>query len=65
MPLMISGEKLRVVAAIERVLGVNRLCTLGFGIPVGMMHQQATALNRVEQELPSTSDVAKADDIEL
>ena len=29
------------------------------------MHKEATVLNRVEEELPSTSDVAKANDIEL
>ena len=43
-----GGGKLRVVAAIERVLGVNRLHALGFNIPLGITHQQATVLNRME-----------------
>ena len=47
-------------------MGKNRLCNLGFDIPRGKVTaQQAVLLNRVEEELPSTSDVANADDIEL
>ena len=40
---------------------------LGFDIPVEgkITARQALTLNRVEEELPFTSDVAKADDIEL
>ena len=48
------------------ILGKNRLHNLGFYVPKsGLTVQQATILNRVEQELPSMSDVAKADNIEL
>ena len=38
----------------------------GSDIPKGeVIHQETIAPNKAEQELPSTSDVAKADDIEL
>ena len=50
------------------ILGKNTLYLgdLGFDIPKGKLTaRQATLLNRVEEELPSESDVAKADDIEL
>ena len=46
--------------------GKNRLHNLGFNIPSGKLTpQQSVILNRVEEGMPSTSDVAKADDIEL
>ena len=53
-----TGE-LREVGALEEILVKGRLIDLGFDIPTG---RQAIMLNR---ELPSVSDVAKADDIEL
>ena len=44
----------------------NRLRKLGIDIPRGkIIAQQASFLNRVEEELPSTSEVAKVNDIEL
>ena len=47
-------------------MGKKRLCALGFDIPTSKLTaRQATMLNRVEGELPSASDIAKADDIEL
>ena len=65
-PLTIRGGKLRLVDAIAEILGKEGLCNLGFGIPTGKVTaQQAVMLNRVEEKLPSVSDVAKADDIEL
>ena len=65
-PLTKGKGKIRVVGAIMEILGKERLQDLGFDIPVGKVTaQQATTLNRVEEELPSASDVAKADDIEL
>ena len=49
-----------------RDIGKEGLRDLGFDIARGKITaQQAEILNRVEEELPSTSDVAKADDIEL
>ena len=48
-------------------MGKEGLCNLGFDIPVDgeVTSQQAIMLNRVKEELPSASDVAKADNIEL
>ena len=51
---------------IADILGKNRLCNLGFDIPKGKLTvRQAVMLNRVKEELPSMSDITKADDIEL
>ena len=48
------------------ILGKNRLRRLGFNIPVGKVTaQQAVMLNKAAEELPSASDITKADDIEL
>ena len=49
--------------AIKRILGKERLHKLGFVSEVTA--QEAVKLNRVKEDLPSTSDIAKADDIEL
>ena len=50
---------------IADILGKNRLCNLGFDIPKGKLTAwEAVMLNKVKEELPSASDVAKADDIE-
>ena len=38
---------------------------MGFNIPKGPTVKQAVALNKAEEELPSMSDIAKVDDIEL
>ena len=51
---------------IAEILGKNRLRDLGFDIPKGKLTaRQAAMLNRVEEELPSESDITKVDDIEL
>ena len=48
------------------ILGKNRLRRLGFDIPVGKLTAwQAVMLNKAAEELPSKSDITKADDIEL
>ena len=49
------------------ILGKEELHELGFDIPKGckVMSQHALMLNKMEEELPSTSDIAKADDIQL
>ena len=65
MPLMIRG-KLRSVGVIAEILGKEGLSELGFKIPLGnLTARQAIMLNRVEEELPSISDIAKADNIGL
>ena len=47
------------------ILGKNRLHRLGFNIPVGpITARQAIMLNKAAEELPSESDITKADDIE-
>ena len=64
-PLTTEG-KLKSVGMIADILGKNRLRRLGFNIPVGRIAaQQAVMLNKAAEELPSESDITKADDIEL
>ena len=64
-PLTTEG-KLKSVGMLADILGKNRLHRLGFNIPVGKLTvQQAVMLNKAAEELPSESDVTKADDIEL
>ena len=51
---------------IADILGKNRLHNLGFDIPRGKVTaREAVMLNKAAEELPSESDIAKADDIEL
>ena len=64
-PLTTEG-KLKSVGMSAYILGKNRLRRLGFNIPVGKLTaQQAVMLNKAAEELPSESDITKADDIEL
>ena len=58
-PLMTKGE-LKSVGMITDILGKNRLHNLGFDIPRGKVPaREAIMLNKVKEELPSASDVAK------
>ena len=64
-PLTTKG-KLKSVGMLVDILGKNRLCRLGFKIPVGKVTaQQAIMLNKAAEELPPESDITKADDMEL
>ena len=64
-PLTTEG-KLKSVGMLVDILGKNRLHRLGFNIPVGKLTAwQAVMLNKAAEELPSESDITKADDIEL
>ena len=64
-PLTTEG-KLKSVGMLADILGKNRLRRLGFNIPVGKVTaQQAVMLNKAAEELPSESDITKADDMEL
>ena len=64
-PLMTEG-KLKSVGMLVDILGKNRLRRLGFNIPVGRKTaRQAVMLNKAAEELPSESDITRADDIEL
>ena len=61
-----TDRKLKSVGMLMDILGKNRLGRLGFNIPVGKLTaQQAIMLNKAAEELPSESDITKADDIEL
>ena len=60
-PLTTEG-KLKLVGMIADILGKNRLRRLGFNTPVGkLMARQAVMLNKAAEELPSESDITKAD----
>ena len=64
-PLTTEG-KLKSVGMIADILGKNRLRRLGFNIPVSpLTARQAVMLNKAAEELPSESDITKADDIQL
>ena len=64
-PLTTEG-KLKSVGMLADILGKNRLRRLGFNIPVGKLTaRKAVMLNKAAEELPSESDITKADDIEL
>ena len=63
---MIRGGMLRMVKELAKILGKEGLIDLGFDpTTFKITAQEVEMLNRVEEELPSESDVAKADDIEL
>ena len=64
-PLTSKGY-LKVVQRISDILGKGRICDLGFDITVGPMSlRKYLALNRLEGELPSASEVDKTYEIEL
>ena len=64
--LLTTEGKLKSVGMLADIVGKNRLCRLGFNIPVGSITaRQAVMLNKAATELPSESDITKADDIEL
>ena len=61
-----TKEKLKSVGMLMDILGKNRLRRFGFNIPVGCITaRQAVMLNKAAKELPSESDITRADDIEL
>ena len=64
-PLMTEG-KLKSVGMLADILGKNRLHRMGFKIPVGKVTaRQAVMLNKAAEELPSESDITRANDVEL
>ena len=63
---MNKWNKLRSGAVIVETLGKERLHDLGFNIPnIKVTSGQVVMLNRVEEELPSASDAANADGMDL
>ena len=64
-PLMTKGVR-KSVGMLVNILSKNRLCRLGFNIPVGRITaRQTVMLKKAAEELPSESDITEADDIEL
>ena len=64
-PLTMKGV-LKSVGMLADILGKGGLRNLGFDMPRGKVTaQQAVMLNKASEELPSESDITKADDIEL
>ena len=64
-PLRTKGV-LKSVGMLADMLGKGGLRNLGFDIPRGKVTaREAVMLNKAAQELPSESDITKADDIEL
>ena len=64
-PLTAKGV-LKPVGMLADILGKNRLHNLGFDIPRGKVTAwQAVMLSKAAEELPSESDITKADDTEL
>ena len=63
---MATEGKLKSVGVLVDILGKNRICRLGFNIPVNQITaRQAVMLNKAAEELPSESDITGVDDIEL
>ena len=61
-----TKRKLKSVGVLLDILSKGGLRNLGFDIPrCKLTAQQAVMLNKAAEELPSTSDVDKVDDIEL
>ena len=61
-----EGGKLKAVGTIVEILDKEGLCELGFVICKDKVTaRQAIMLKRVEEELPSASDITKTDGIEL
>ena len=62
---MTRDGKLRLVKEIKKILEDGGLRNLDFNVSKGVTAKQAAMLNKVEEEIPSVSDVDKAGDIEL
>ena len=64
-PLLRKG-RLKPYKSLIRILGKNRIYNLVFDVSEWpLSRKQAVALNKAQEELPSASDITKADDIEL
>ena len=61
-----TKDVLKSVGMLADILGKGGLCNLGFDIPRGeVTARQAVILNKTAEELPSESEITRADDIEL
>ena len=64
-PLMMKG-RLKPYKFVIIILGKNRIYNLGFDVSEWpLSRKQAVALNKAQEELPSASDITKADYIQL
>ena len=65
-PLTTTKRKLITVKEIAKICGIHSLQDLGYHIPAGKITaREFVMLNKAEEELPSTSDIANTDEIEL
>ena len=65
-PLTNEDGKLKTFGKLKSISSKNRLHDLGFDVPSSKSTpQQSVILYKAEEEMPSTSDVEKANDIEL
>ncbi|XP_057312688.1 uncharacterized protein LOC130654167 isoform X1 [Hydractinia symbiolongicarpus] len=65
-PLTTNNERLRSTGTIAEILGKKRLRNLGFDIPENNLStREAIKLNKIQEELPSSSRITNATDIEL
>ena len=61
-----SNGKLRPIGSIAAILRKTGLRNLGFDIPKNKLSaRQAIMLNKIAEELPSTSEITKASDVDL
>ena len=64
--LLTRKRLLKPYKSLIRILGKNRIYSLDFDVSEWPLSRaQAVALNKAQEELPSESDITKADDIEL
>ena len=64
-PLTTNKGNLRTVKELVKILGANGLHYLGYNVPKGQSALDFIKMKRAKEKLPSASDIAKADDIEL
>ena len=64
-PLMTKKMNLRMVKVSVKILGIKRLCDLGYNVPERQSALDFIKMKRAKEKLPSASDITKADDIEL
>ena len=61
-----TNGRLRAVGELKTILGKERLCNLGFDIPKSKLPaREITIFNKTEEDLPTSSRIAKADNPEL
>ena len=57
---------MKTIGKLISILGKNRLIELGFDVHSGKISpQQSVILNKAEEDMPSASDITKADDREI